>query len=419
MALLLHLGSALLAASGSLQYRDSTLALGGETIAVSAPLVVNAGGAVFSSADGSLKPSGKPATSSGTDGLGAFSETRTTWAAGATPLETAVRTYADCLVFELHWPHGASGTGGSGAAGGVIAGWPSLQLLNDAGSERGFLAFGGRQLENCFAAGVEQLSELPSGDGGGGPVAVFDRNGSTVVLSAASEFMSAAWARVARGNTTLSSGTLGTVTPLPAGFRSLTIAMAAAGPTAGVVAVGEKLQRLYGKNASASRELDPTLRTLGFSTDNGAYYYGKPEKGKDMEQTMIDMHTYSKQAKLPIQYALLDSWWYQQGKGGGVKNWTAQPRVFPDGMAFVHERTDWMFQLHNRYWATDNIYATQNGGEYNFIVEEDYAIPTEQKLWDDLMVQHETPGHVVLRPCLVENDHLPRQARDKYQETLI
>ena len=90
MALLLHLASALLAASGSLQYRDSTLALGGETIAVSAPLVVNAGGAVFSSADGSLKPSGKPATSSGTDGLGAFSETRTTWAAGATPLETAV-----------------------------------------------------------------------------------------------------------------------------------------------------------------------------------------------------------------------------------------------------------------------------------------------------------------------------------------
>ena len=47
--------------------------------------------------------------------------------------------------------------------------------------------------------------------------------------------------------------------------------------------------------------------------------------------------------------------------------------------------TDWMFQLHNRYWATDNIYAKQNGGEYEFIVEDKYAIPTDQKLWDDLM----------------------------------
>ena len=79
----------------------------------------------------------------------------------------------------------------------------------------------------------------------------------------------------------------------------------ATGHTSGVVAVGQKLQKLYGKNATASRASDPTLNTLGFSTDNGAYYYGKPEVGKNMEQTMIDFQKYSKQAKLPIQYALL------------------------------------------------------------------------------------------------------------------
>ena len=85
------------------------------------------------------------------------------------------------------------------------------------------------------------------------------------------------------------------------------------------------------------------------------------------------------------RYALLDSWWYLQGRGGGVKNWTAQPRVFPDGMKFLAERTGWAFQLHNRYWAADNVYATQNGGSYEFIVEGSYAIPTEQRLWDDLL----------------------------------
>ena len=51
---------------------------------------------------------------------------------------------------------------------------------------------------------------------------------------------------------------------------------------------------------------------------------------------MIDFQSYSEHAKLPIGYALLDSWWYEKGKGGGVKNWTAQPSIFPDGMEYVH-----------------------------------------------------------------------------------
>lgn len=45
------------------------------------------------------------------------------------------------------------------------------------------------------------------------------------------------------------------------------------------------------------------------------------------------------------------------------------------------------FYAHNRYWAAENIYARQNGGNYDFIVEPDnqMAIPTEQRFWDDLM----------------------------------
>jgi hypothetical protein len=54
-------------------------------------------------------------------------------------------------------------------------------------------------------------------------------------------------------------------------------------------------------------------------------------------------------------------------------------------MGYVHQKTGWQFQLHNRYWATDNIYAKQNGGKYDFIIETDYAIPVDQTLWDDLV----------------------------------
>ena len=240
-------------------------------------------------------------------------------------------------------------------------------------------------------------------------MAIFDKNGSTLAISAASEFMSATWAEVKRGATTLSSGTLGSVTSLPPGFRVLTVAAGAPGPSQGVVAVGQMLQSLYKKNATESRAADHTLQTLGFSTDNGAYFYLKPETGKNFEQTMIDMQHYAKQAQLPIQYALLDSWWYEQGKGGGVKNWTAQPRIFPDGMGHVHEATGWPFQLHNRYWSTDNIYAKQNGGTYDFIVEgtEGYAIPTDQQLWDDLMANASKTGMetYLLRTAYVQPMH--------------
>lgn len=199
----------------------------------------------------------------------------------------------------------------------------------------------------------------------------------------------------------------------------MTIAMGAAGPSQGVVAVGQMLQSLYKKNVTESRAADHTLQTLGWSTDNGAYFYGKPETGKDFEQTMIDMQHYAKEVHLPIQYALLDSWWYAQGKGGGVKNWTAQPRIFPDGMGHVHEATGWPFQLHNRYWATDNIYAKQNGGTYDFIVEqsEGYAIPTDQQLWDDLMANATLTGmetYVELPSVQSHARELPTFAAQQY-----
>ena len=48
---------------------------------------------------------------------------------------------------------------------------------------------------------------------------------------------------------------------------------------------------------------------------------------------------------------------------------------------------------HNRYWDTDTVYAKQNGGDYDFVIERkednpefnDYAWPAEQRFWDDLL----------------------------------
>ena len=41
---------------------------------------------------------------------------------------------------------------------------------------------------------------------------------------------------------------------------------------------------------------------------------------------------------------------------------------------------------HNRYWATDTVYSNSNGGEYNFIIEEDTkrALPLDGDFWQHL-----------------------------------
>jgi hypothetical protein len=45
-----------------------------------------------------------------------------------------------------------------------------------------------------------------------------------------------------------------------------------------------------------------------------------------------------------------------------VKEWIAMGNIFPDGLDYVYNQTEWPIQGHNRYWAIDNVYAQQNGG---------------------------------------------------------
>ena len=108
----------------------------------------------------------------------------------------------------------------------------------------------------------------------------------------------------------------------------------------------------------------------------------------------MHMHyRYAASESIPYRYALLDSWWYYQGVGGGVSNWVSRPDVFPHGLTSLRNSTGWPVMGHNRYWSVDNVYAKQNGGAYDFVVEKksdgpfhhDIAWPSSQVFWDDLM----------------------------------
>ena len=42
-----------------------------------------------------------------------------------------------------------------------------------------------------------------------------------------------------------------------------------------------------------------------------------------------------------------------------MKNWTAMPSVFPNGIQMVVAKTGWPIVAHNRYWSKDTDYAMQ------------------------------------------------------------
>lgn len=96
----------------------------------------------------------------------------------------------------------------------------------------------------------------------------------------------------------------------------------------------------------------------------------------------------------------LDSWWYKKDcsverKGscrGGTTDWVPANNTFPDGLAAFHNKTGWRITAHNRMWSSENVYAKQNGGKYNWLVEGNEGVPLDQSFWDDLMARSKAWG---------------------------
>lgn len=80
------------------------------------------------------------------------------------------------------------------------------------------------------------------------------------------------------------------------------------------------------------------------------------------------------------------------------------PSVFPDGIKAVQEDIKMRFVAHNRWWSNETVYAKQNGGAYDFILEEKLSIPTSQEFWDDLMANSTTWGLAVYEQDWLHNE---------------
>ena len=70
------------------------------------------------------------------------------------------------------------------------------------------------------------------------------------------------------------------------------------------------------------------------------------------------------------------------------------------GLADVHNKTGWVYTAHNRMWSSEVTYAKQNGGKYDWIVNEKGALPMSEDFWMWLMSEGVTWGLQMYRFCL-------------------
>jgi hypothetical protein len=259
---------------------------------------------------------------------------------------------------------------------------------------------------------------------GSGPVAVFAEDMSvTVVISSYRNFMTHSQStkdspQQLNADTVLSYGVMGGLAEIPSQFVLETVvAVSPGGVNQAMILWGDILLKEYGKARYAYRG-DTVMQTLGYSTDNGAFYcccspytgentaakcVNPPPANLDYETTLLSVKEYSVTAHLPYHYILLDSWWYYKSEDGSVDVWDMRPETFPHGLESFGAKTGWKYQLHcGQKWTPETNYSTRNGGMYNFIHDDDsisnppaVVVPDDQTFWDDLLGNKTAAGMVM------------------------
>jgi hypothetical protein len=361
-------------------------------------------------------------------------------------------------VFEQAWPKGADSTNitEKQGAGVVSSCFPSIDPQPSGGQNLGYVWWGGRAFLEGSAGGQWQGGNTRDGPGmgtgdGGGPFVVFGENMTdSLVFAPASNFMTltpgmsaapgmAGAADAAHGgevqgggpdapfnaeaaNAVLAAVAAGAQAPppksdgsfcfgldapvasVPPGYSLQTMVYLGTGVNRAMKDWGTTMLGMY----KTERPTDYASQYLGYSTDNGAYYYygwNQPPFQK-YQDALEGVYDYAAKEGIPYKHLLLDSYWYTHGNADGVKDWEATAATFPDGfVAFANRTEGWKFQMHNRHWSDDNVYAKENGGGYDFLLDPQsspkddkhsgMALPLEQELWDDLM-SNKTAGGIPL-----------------------
>ncbi len=345
---------------------------------------------------------------SGQDKLGHYRAYSIQWLAGKTAYQTTIRSYENkpILVFAQSYPDGAKETClpdnnrdnhllpqsfdySVAQNRNQISAFPALFLGQNAASSLHYLVYKGYFAQPEIGARADRL-RIDAGRHGtecGAPLILFDSSLHTAVISPLNHFMTS---EMSMQSQLLTCGTHGEVSEIPQGFSQETIIYAGDGINKTLSDWGSQLLTLGGKSR-ASENSDPSLNYLGYWTDNGAYYYYKPESDKTFADTFIDLAADFRQRAIPVRYYQLDSWWYHKGPDEGVSLWQPRADVFPDGIAHLHKALALPFVMHNRWWSTE----APRQYKYPFFQGDRCSLPADYTFWQYLMNEARNCGCVV------------------------
>ena len=269
----------------------------------------------------------------------------------------------------------------------TISSFPSF-LVEDLGLQRGYITWHGNQDKYLVADKWSSSVPVYGRPDGGLPLVIFDQDlQNTAVISPLTNFIEATqgtWYPKSANAPAVGIGLIGTVDSVPPKYAFKSVLVAGENITGTMAKWGSLMRRMYSKDSSY-RKTDYSINYLGYWTDNGACYYYNTGSYSNYEEAIIAVKEDADKQGIPFKYLQLDSWWYYKGVGNGVKNWTAMADVFPRGIEYVVQKTGWPIVAHNRFWSSNTDYAKQNGGDYDFVVDGNFALPNDSSFWHFLL----------------------------------
>ena len=193
------------------------------------------------------------------------------------------------------------------------------------------------------------------------PWAFFDSTSSAAfILSPADNFMSASTNWGANGE--LATGIDASITSLPQGFAHRALMVFESGINRAFGTWGDTLTRLQGKTRPAS-DADPSLKQIGYWTDNGATYYYQTAPSLNYEETLSAVKGNFDQLGIALGYVQLDSWFYPKGadaawtdNGGGIYEYNAASPLFSAGLGSFQQNLGVPLLTHARWIDASSPY---------------------------------------------------------------
>jgi len=359
----------------------------------------------YSTADKSLQFM-YSSSNKGEDRLGKFDETVFVWSAGSVSWLTTFKSYLPqpIIIFNQIFQQGIQDTA-TGNNNDVISAFPTFKVEKD---DLNYLTY-----YDTFSNGRTGTwgpgTSYPHGIRGGIPLALFNSNLVTVMISPFNNFLIGEQTLSQELHGLFACGLQGKIQSVPTGFVHSTIITASQGVNNAHMYWGGLLLKFYGKAPKTVAE-DFSVKYLGYWTDNGAYYYYLSEPGKNYAETMVDVYDYIKSIDLPVQYYQYDSWWYFKGSTSGLLLWEPKPDVFPDGIKALQQKMGSKpIVLHNRWFENDTYYMTKMG--YPFISEsKGYAIPLSEEPFLYMMTKAKDWGLIVYEQDWLVDQYLDMEA---------